>query len=516
MVNELFVERDSGATRIALLSDKNLVEYHKESGDQAFRLGDVYLGRVKKVVPGLNAAFVDIGHEKDAFLHFHDLGLRFQNFLALTKHGIQSTVRKNYFDRAELTDDMNKSGNIKDYVSKGQLLMVQVTKEPIHNKGPKISCDISFAGRFLVLIPFSKQVSVSKKIGNPNQKKELKDMVREIKPNNFGLIIRTVAETAPIEEVRQDLTQLLNKWFSAVQKLKGASHRLRLIGEGSTLEVLLRDMLNNTFSAVWVNEPELFSEIKNLVEKISPSQVNIVKLHKGKQTLFQHFEIEKQLKTSFGKKVPFSAGAYLIIEHTEALHVIDVNSGRQLNSGDNQQEIALQVNLEAAKEIARQLRLRDMGGIIVVDFIDLKTPALKKQLDQKLKEYMQPDKAKHTILSMTKFGLIQITRERLRPETVIITSELCPACNGTGKAESANLLSDRISESLSFLFLNQNIKKLTLVVNPILKSFFTKGPWSQRMKWFITFGRWLKIRADHKMPLGIFKFENEDGEEIVL
>ena len=516
MVNELFLDKSSGVTRIALLTDKNLVAYHRESGDESFKVGDVYLGKVKRVVPGLNAAFVDVGHERDAFLHFHDLGPNFNTFLKHSRHAIEAGVKNGGIDHVKFEEEVFRTGSIDDHVKRGQLLMVQVTKEPIHNKGPRVSCDISFAGRFLVLIPFSKQVSVSKKIGSPDKKRELKDLVRDIKPDNFGIIVRTVAENAPIEEVKADLLELLKRWEVALKQLKGASFRQKLVGEGSKIDVLLRDILNDSFENVWLNDQALADEVRQTIAKIFPGKQHIVKLHKGKTPLFENFDIERQLKTAFGKKVPFSAGSYLIIEHTEALHVIDVNSGRQLNSGENQQEIALQVNLEAAKEIARQLRLRDMGGIIVVDFIDLKSPIHKKQLDQQLRDYMSPDKAKHTILPMTKFGLIQITRERLRPETVIVTAEICPACNGSGKIESASLLYDRIEESLSFLWLNQNMKKLRLVVNPILKSFFTKGLFSFRFKWFLKYGRWLQIKEDTQMPLGLFVFENEAGEEINL
>jgi ribonuclease G len=516
LVNELFLENHSGVTQIALLSDKTLVEYHKESGEESFRIGDVYLAKVKRVVPGINAAFVDVGHDKDAFLHFHDLGPNFKTFLKHSNHAIETGVKSGNIQHVVFEEEVLKTGNISDYVSKGQLLMVQVAKEPIHNKGPRVSCDISFAGRFLVLIPFSKQVSVSKKIGNPEKQKQLKDLVRQFKPQNFGLIVRTVAEDAPLEDVEADLKELLLRWESCLKKLKGANHRKRLVSEGSTVEVILRDLLNDSFESIYVNDPGMFQDIKVIVSRILPSKQNIVKLHKGKNALFQHFEIDRQIKTAFGKKVPFSAGSYLIIEHTEALHVIDVNSGKQLNSGENQQEIALQVNLEAAKEIARQLRLRDMGGIIVIDFIDLKSPNFKKELDNKMNEFMADDKAKHTILPMSKFGLVQITRERLRPETVIITSEICAACNGTGKTESANLLNDRIEESLAYLYGNQNMKKLTLVVNPILKSYLTSGFLSIRSKWYFKFGKHLKIKADKKMPLGVFIFENESGEEVIL
>lgn len=516
MVNELFLERIAGQTRIALLSDKKLVEYHKESGDQSFKVGDVYLGKVKRVVPGLNAAFVDVGHEKDAFLHIHDLGPFFPSVYSFLRSAHEGGIKSADLDKVEFGEELFKTSPISDFVKKGQLLAVQVQKEPIHNKGPRVSCELSFAGRFVVLIPFSKQLSVSRKIGNPDKKREIKNLIRELKPENFGIIVRTVAEDASIDEIRADIKELLNRWETIISSIHKATPRARLLSEGSKIEVFLRDVLNDSFETIWVSEMSLQDEIRQIIHKISPGKGNLVKLYKGKTHLFEHFDIERQLKTAFGKKVPFSAGSYLIIEHTEALHVIDVNSGRQLNSGESQQEIALQVNLEAAKEIARQLRLRDMGGIIVVDFIDLKNPAYKKQLDAYLNECMLADKAKHTILPMSKFGLIQITRERIRPETVIVTTERCPACNGSGKIEAASLLEDRVEEALSYLYINQNARKLTLVCHPILMSYFTKGILSLRFKWFLKYNRWLRIRANAKLALGVFMLENESGEEIVM
>jgi len=516
LVNELFIERVSGETRFALLADKALVEYHKESGDEVFKAGDIYLGKVKKVVPGLNAAFIDVGHEKDAFLHYHDLGPNFKSYNSFVQNAHQFGLKNGLIENVDYENPIQKTGSIGDLLKKNQLLVLQVFKEPIHNKGPRVSCEISFAGRFVVLIPFSRQVSVSRKIGNPDKKRELKELVRKIKPDNFGLIVRTVAENVDITEVEADLKTLINKWYQVVKMLKAATHKTRLLGEGSRNEVYLRDILNDSFENIYVSDSSLADETKSIIQKIAPGKENLVKIHKGKDALFEHFDIEKQIKNSFGKKVPFSAGSYLIIEHTEALHVIDVNSGRQLNSGENQQEIALQVNLDAAKEIARQLRLRDMGGIIVVDFIDLKSPIHKKQLDDKLNDYMKYDKARHTILPMSKFGLIQITRERIRLETIIVTTETCAACNGSGVTESVNLLEDRIAESLGYLWLNQNMKNLTLVVNPILHAYFTKGLPSMRVKWFLKFGKWLKINSDAKMPLGTYLFENENGDEIIF
>jgi ribonuclease G len=515
-VNELFLEKSNGEVRIAHLSNKLLVDYIREGADSSFRVGDIYLGRVKKVIPGLNAAFVDIGYEKDAFLHYHDLGPNFLSFFKFAKLAHQGIWKENNLNGFKLENTIEKTGSVEKIIKPNNIFPVQVFKEPIHNKGPRVTCDISFAGRFLVLVPFSNHVSVSRKIGNPEQKRLLKQLANTLRPENFGLIIRTVAENATEEDFKKDLNDVLSRFYNVVNNIKSASPRKKLTGETSATEIYLRDILNDTFENIWVSDQGLFEEVKAIVAKITQNKAGLVKLHKAKDPLFVHHDIDKQIKAAFGKRVAFSAGSYLIIEHTEALHVIDVNSGRQLDSGDDQQTIALQVNLEAAKEIARQLKLRDMGGIIVIDFIDLKSAPYRKELENMLRDLMKSDKAKHTILPMTKFGLIQITRERIKPETVIITSEICPACNGSGRAESSMLLEDRLIENLVHLWQNQNMKKLTMVVNPILKSYIVNGRPSLRVKWFLKYKRWVRIKEDRQMPLGLFSFENEHGEEVVV
>ncbi|MBC7426534.1 MAG: Rne/Rng family ribonuclease, partial [Bacteroidia bacterium] len=422
-MNELVIDQNENGIDIALICDKQLTEMSHEHESSSYQIGDVYLGKIKKIMPALNAAFVDVGHEKDAFLHYTDLGPNIRSVIKLTTIVTQGGLKDASLDGFTFEEEIIKTGKISEVLKKGQELLVQVFKEPISSKGPRITADFSFAGRFSVLVPFSNTVSISKKIGNPTHKKRLKQLVDKIRPNNFGIIVRTVAEDAPIEDIEADLLELKDKWADLISNARNAVPKAKILGEISKTETILRDLLNDDFGSITINNPAYHKLIKDYVAHIAPLKQSIVKLYAGKVPIFQHFGIDKQIKASFGKNVPFNNGAYLIIEHTEAMHVIDVNSGRKNNDAGSQQESALKINLEATKEIARQLRLRDLGGIIVVDFIDLKNPLHKKELNEAMELAMKPDRSRHNILPMSKFGLIQITRERVRPEMNIITTE---------------------------------------------------------------------------------------------
>jgi len=514
-VNELVIDRNSNGIDLALLYNKQLTELHKEESVSSFQIGDVYLAKVKKIMPNLNAAFLDVGHEKDAFLHYTDLGINFRSVLKLTKIVTQGGLRHENLDEFEKEEEIVKTGKISDLLKKGDEVLVQIFKEPIGNKGPRITCDLSFAGRFCVLVPFGKNTSISKKISDANHKKRLKQMIDKLKPQNFGVIIRTISEEAGIEEIELDLNNLIAQWETLIRTARNARPPFKVLGEISRTESLLRDLLNDNFINIHVNDAEYAGKLKEYIGNIAPGKESIIRIYNNKVPIFQHFGIDKQIKGSFGKNVMFSNGAYLIIEHTEAMHVIDVNSGRKTTSSENQQENALRINMEATKEIARQLRLRDLGGIIVIDFIDLKNPAHRKELFDALTLAMKTDRSKHNILPMSKFGLVQITRERVRPEININTSELCPSCNGTGTVVSSMLLSDNIEEKLSYIWDTQNISKLRIKVNPIIKAYLTKGGFkSVRFKWFWKHRKWVSIIADNSYHLTNFTIYNEAGDEL--
>ena len=516
MSNELVINSTQEGCRIALLKEKSLVEFHHEVDANKFTVGDIYLGTVKKVVPGLNAAFIDIGYEKDAFLHYLDLGPQIKTLNKFTKNTLSKKYDTHLLGKISKESDINKLGKINQVLNKSQPVLVQVVKEPISTKGPRLSCELSIAGRYIILVPFSDVVNISKKITNKNERKRLLRLISSIKPEGFGIIIRTVAEGKEVAELDRDLRNLVDTWEKGVKKLRNAKPRDKIIGEMGRASSLLRDMLNESFDSIITDDPEIFEEVKGYIQRIAPDKEKIVKQYNGKSKLFENFGIEKQLKSLFGQSVTIPRGGYLIIEHTEALHVVDVNSGNKSNSEKDQETTALNVNLQAVSEVARQLRLRDMGGIIVIDFIDMRKAENKRAVYDKMKEEMKRDRAKNTVLPLTKFGLMQITRQRVRPELNIVTKEICPTCGGTGKISPTLLVSDQIEKNLEYILVKQNEKQLTIALHPFVHAFFTKGIISRRVKWFFKYKRWVKLEVDSSLGLLDYNFHNKAGEQIEL
>jgi ribonuclease G len=516
LIKELIIDSSPNGATIALLQDKQLVELHKEQISNNYTVGDIYMGRVKKIMPGLNAAFIDVGYEKDAFLHYLDLGPQVQSLLKLTKQVRGGSYQSKLLDDLKLEADINKSGKISEVLTKNQLIPVQIAKEPISTKGPRLSSDLSIAGRYVVLVPFSETISISKKIKSNTERTRLRKIVESIKPANFGVIIRTVSEGKGVTEMQKDLLDLISKWESFMTRMPATDPAKKILGEIDRTSTLLRDILNADFQHIHVNEPSIFEEIRSYVHDISPDLENIVRLHKHRDPIFEHYGIEKQIKSAFGKTVNLAGGAYLVIEHTEALHVIDVNSGNRTANKENQEDNALQVNKEAAREIARQLRLRDMGGIVVVDFIDMHKPTNRKDLFDYLRDQMAHDRAKHTILPPSKFGLVQITRQRVRPEMNIVTSEVCPSCHGTGVIRPSILLLDDIENNFNYILVEQNEKKITLCVHPYIEAYIKKGLISRQIKWYFKYGQWIKVKANPSYQLTEFRFMNAKDEEIKL
>lgn len=517
MVNkELVIDSESSEVNIALLEDKVLVELNKEKSNNNYTVGDVYLGRVRKIMPGLNAAFVDVGYEKDAFLHYLDLGPQVNSLNKYVKLALAGKIKDGSLSSFEMEPDIDKSGRISSVLSPNQFVLVQIAKEPISTKGPRITSELAFAGRYLVMVPFSNRISVSQKIKSSEERSRLKRLIQSIKPKNCGIIIRTVAENKMVADLDADLRNLVQKWENTATKLIGAQPPQKIISEIDRTSAILRDILNESFNNIYVNDPAVYDEIRNYIRKIVPDKVDIVKLYKGKAPIFEYYGIDKQIKNSFGKIVTIKSGVYLIIEHTEALHVIDINSGHRVNSDNTQESNALTVNMEAAAEVARQLRLRDMGGIIVVDFIDMHQSAHRRELFQKLKDEMAKDRAKHAILPPSKFGLVQITRQRVRPEMAIQVLEKCPACDGTGKVKSSIILVDEIENNLHYLIKDQNEKYLKLAVHPYVHAFLTNGIPSLRMKWYFRFGKWIVLQPMSSYHFLEYHFFNKNEDEIIL
>ena len=511
---ELIISSRTSEVDIALLEDKVLVELHKEKTNNQFSVGDVYLGRVKKILPGLNAAFVDVGYPKEAFLHYLDLGPQIRSLIKFKKMVSESKNDTVTMDSFKCEPDIEKNGKIASVLTAGDFIPVQIAKEPISTKGPRISAEISFAGRYLVLVPFSNRISVSQKIRRSEERTRLRRLIQSIRPANYGVIIRTVAENKKVADVDADLRSLVEKWERCIGQLKKSNTVSRMVNEMDQTSVMLRDLLNASFNNIIVDDNALYEDIRSYIQTFAPQKADIVNVYKGKEPIFEAFGVDKQIKGLFGKVVTIRNGVYLIIEHTEAMHVIDVNSGHRVNKENTQEENALAVNIEAAKEIARQLRLRDMGGIIVVDFIDMRESAHRKQLFDKLTEEMSRDRAKHTILPATKFGLIQITRQRVRPATEVQVQEKCPVCDGEGKIRPSILFIDEIENNLKYLLLDQNENHLTLQVHPFIYAYLTKGWLSIRRKWMRKYRKSFKVQSISSFHMLQYNFQNAHGDDI--
>ena len=515
VTRDLIINSHASEVDIALLEDNTLVELHREKTNNQFAVGDVYLGRVKKILPGLNAAFVDVGYPKEAFLHYLDLGLQANSLIKYKKMVLANDDVA--MDKFKLEGDLPKNGKISDWLAVGDLLPVQIAKEPIHTKGPRITAEISFAGRYLVLVPFSNRISVSQKIRSSEERNRLRRLMQSIKPANYGVIIRTVAEGKKVAELDADLRSLISKWEQCIIEMKKMTAYGRMVSEMDQTSVMLRDLLNESFNNIHVNDEKLYEEIQKNIQTFAPQKVDIVQLYKGKEPIFDFFNVTKQIKGFFGKIVTIRNGVYLVIEHTEAMHVIDVNSGHRVNKENSQEDNAFQVNIEAAKEIARQLRLRDMGGIIIVDFIDMHEAKHRKDLFDALVEAMSHDRAKHTILPPTKFGLIQITRQRVRPETEVQVQEKCPVCAGEGKIRPAILFIDEIENHLKYLMVDQNENHLTLQVHPFIYSYLCiDGLFSIRRKWMKKYGKKFKVQSMPEFHMLQYNFQNANGDDIKL
>ena len=515
MTSEVIIDARPKEISIALLEDKCLVEYQNEPREASYAVGNIYAGKVKKLMPGLNACFVDVGSEKDAFLHYLDLGLQFSSYEKYLKQ-VASDRKKLYpIQKATIQPTLPKEGSIQNILKVGQEILVQVVKEPINTKGPRLTCELSFAGRYMVLIPFGDKVSISSKIKRGEERSRLKQLVQSMKPKNFGVIVRTVAEGKKAAELDQELKVLLKRWEDAISKVQKTTERPQLVFEEQTRAVaLLRDLFNPTYDGIHVNDPEIYNQIHDYVSLIAPEKASIVKLYKGNVPIFDNFDVTKQIKSGFGRTVNYKRGAYLIIEHTEAMHVVDVNSGTRIKKENGQEANALETNLGAADELARQLRLRDMGGIIVVDFIDMNLAEDRQLLYERMCENMKKDRARHNILPLSKFGLMQITRQRVRPAMDVAVEESCPTCHGTGKIKSSILFTDQLESKIDRLVNKIGIKRFTLHVHPYVAAFINQGVISLKRRWQLKYGLGVRIIPNQKMAFLQYEFYDSNRQFI--
>lgn len=533
MTSEVIVDVRAKEISIALLEDKRLVEYQQEGREAHFSVGNIYLAKVKKIMPGLNACFVNVGYERDAFLHYLDLGIRYRSldkYMSLLGDGTKDVS----ITKALGQSDLEKEGSVQNIVKQGQEVLVQIQKEPISTKGPRVSCDISFPGRFLVLIPFSDKISVSSKIKSSQERARLKQLIHSIKPKGFGVIIRTVAEGKRASALDLEIKILHRRWEETINKVQKARQAQKKIEaeakspqqalqnyrptlcyeETSRAVALLRDLFNPSYENIYINNKEVFDDIRAYVSMIAPTRLDIVKLYQGNVPIFDNFSVTRQIKSSFGRTVTYKHGAYLIIEHTEALHVVDVNSGNRSRSPEGQEVNALDVNLGAADELARQLRLRDMGGIIVVDFIDMAQPENRQKLYERMVENMKGDRARHNILPLSKFGLMQITRQRVRPIEEPNVEEICPTCGGSGKIKPSILFTDLLEGKIRQLSQQLHFKRIRLHVHPYVAAYLNKGLISLKRKWQFKYKTSIQLTPDEGLAYLQYQFYNDKGEEI--
>ena len=515
MTSELVIDVREKEISIALLEDKELVEYQTEPRDAGFSVGNIYVAKVRKIMQGLNASFVNVGYERDAFLHYLDLGLQYPSYDKYLKQ-VESDRRNLYpFEKAVRLPDLPKDGTVANTLSVGGDVLVQVVKEPISTKGPRLTTDLSFAGRNLVLIPFGDKVNVSSKIKRGEERSRLKQIVHSIKPRNCGVIVRTVAEGLRLEELRTEMDVLVKRWQDVLVKVQKSTERPCLVYEETSRAVaMLRDLFNASYERVYVNDDAVYEEIRQYVSLIAPDRVDIVKRYAGKVPIFDNFDVTKQIKSGFGRTVNYKHGAYLIIEHTEAMHVVDVNSGNRARGVNGQEANALDVNLGAADELARQLRLRDMGGIIIVDFIDMNVPEDRQLLYERMCKNMQKDRARHNILPLSKFGLMQITRQRVRPAMDVRVEEVCPTCMGKGTIKSSLLFTDTLENKIAHLVKTAGIRRFTLYVHPYVAAYINKGFWSLKRQWQLRYGFSFSIVPSQELAFLAYRFVDAKGEEI--
>ncbi|MBR1517139.1 MAG: Rne/Rng family ribonuclease [Bacteroidales bacterium] len=516
MEKDLIISAKGDEMQLALLEDKQLVELHKDKGSSPFTVGDVFVGRVRKIMSGLNAAFVDLGSDKDGFMHYLDLGLNYNSLAKYMKLAMNGDAAMATLKGFTTEPVLEKVGNLSNILTVGQYLIAQVSKEPISTKGPKLTCDISFAGRYLVLAPFGSHISISQKIRGKEECRRLRRIVESIRPEGFGIIVRTMAEGRSVSELDADLRNLLETWKQMTERLKRINGPQKISSELGAASAILRDVLTDDFNNVYVDNEQVYNDVRQYIKSIAPDRADIVKYYKLETPIFEQFGIQRDIRRAFGRIVTIHSGVYLYVEHTEAMHVIDVNSGNHIKSGEGQEDTALQVNIESAKEIARQLRLRDMGGIVIVDFVDMHKAENRKKLYDVMCEEMKRDKARHTILPLSKFGLMQITRQRVRPAVEVDVQEKCPLCDGTGTIKSSLVIVDEVQASLRHLVEVQHERRLTVMVHPYVHAYVMRGFPSLRMKWMWQLKTYITVKPSESFNLLEYKFFNASGEEIEM
>jgi ribonuclease G len=541
MRKEIIINATANEIRIAITEEKRLAELFVETPEKERLVGDIYLGKIAKVMPGIRAAFVDVGMKQDAFLHFSDIGSTFNDYTSLIGDE-DSDV-----DTSEDNDDEDapSGGNGSDTatqtapapvkteprkeqaprreggqglqipnLTKGQDIIIQITKEPVGKKGVRVTSEVSLPGRFLVLLPFDGKIGISKKIFNFKEKRRLRRIVRSILPPGFGVIVRTVAQDKEEAALKQDLESLIETWREIEKAVKSEQAPALLYKDMSTTSSVIRDLFTDNVDRVVTDSKKLYKEIRAYLNLVSPALVDKIEFYKEREPIFDVYGIEKEIATCLSPKVWLKSGGYIIIEQTEAMVVVDVNSGRY--AAKREQEMnSLRTDLEAAREVCRQLRLRDIGGIIVIDFIDLEDERNKKKVYDEMRKEFRKDRAKATVLPMTEFGLVQITRQRIRQSILHSFSEPCPVCGGAGLVQSKSSIVNQIDRWIRRFKSESKELRLNLRVHPSIADYLREGTISRLTKIKFKFFVRIKIEEDPKLPVSEFHFVSvKQGKDV--
>ena len=499
MKKEIVINATNEETRIAIVEDSKLVELFVERPDYERMVGDIYKGKVSRVLPGMQAAFIDIGHEQNAFLHFSDISSSYQD----------------YFIDYEETKGNNKNRKkfiVEKNLKKGQDILVQIIKEPISTKGCRVTAEVSLPGRFVVLIPNNTQIGISRKISNQSERRRLKEIAQKILPKNFGVIIRTVAEGKSDKEIKKDLNKLLSVWQKLDKKIKGEQSPVLIYKDMAMASSIIRDLFTIDVDKVVVDSRKLMREIQQYVKYVAPQLVHKVQYYKNKEPIFDHYNIEKEIEKLPGNRAWMKNGGYIIIQQTEALVSIDVNSGKFIGREDHESN-SFKINMEAAREIARQARLRDLGGLIVIDFIDMVDESNKKKVYMELKKEFAKDRSITKIENISRFGLIEMTRQRVRPSVIHTINDTCPVCNGTGLVPTLNTVVSNIERWIQRYRSKRLDRRITIRTTPEVYTYMKNGRYNRLLK--LMWKYWIKIKLvkDEKLPIGTFEVYDRKNEK---
>ena len=484
MKQKIIINADSYETRIAILEAEELAELFVERAEQRRHVGDIYKGRVNAVLPGMQAAFVDLGLAKTGFLHASDLAESLEELDDISD--LDEAGDKHRRRRAPVP-------KIEDVLKKGQEVLVQITKESIGTKGPRVTAQISLPGRFCVLMPGVDHVGVSRRIEERSERQRIKAIISDQRPKGVGLIARTAGEGKEDPDFAADIKHLHKLWLKIERKASSVRAPALVHRELEMTASLIRDLFTEDVEEVYIDDKDSFAEIQAYLKAVSPELRDRVILYKGREPIFDAFGIETQIEKTFERKVWFKKGGYICIDHAEALVAIDVNTGR-FTGKKNQEETIFRTNMEAAKEVPRQLRLRDIGGIIVVDFIDMEIEANKKAVLEELRKELRKDRARTKAFAVSELGLIEMTRQRERSSLLHYYTEDCPHCDGLGKVPSPETMLVKLERAMRRVSAMGSEKRITVRVAPEVALFFVE----QEGRRFAELEKRFKLRVDLK------------------